>query len=191
VPDKCPTCGGDIDETPVNLEHPFIKANQHPSSVILRPSGNVTFLDDFKDHSSLHIAVTNSKGDLIEYDEAGLVWTVRKDIDLNLWSQCILVESVEEGWTEFWDEKLLEICQDRATWTAVNYNETAFNCLSFVLAFMKSLNHKRLSNSWLDKEDFCEKFIIPKTKLAAKFITLYRKIDNSAVVIENCKNNFE
>ena len=181
----CPNCERKVDEIPVNLENPFVKANQNPCSVLLRPSGDSTFLSDFKDQNGLHIGVTNSKGTLFEFDVPGLVRTPKSEIDPKLWSQClVIIGQVPEAWTEHWNQKLEDMIKE-GIWTAENYNPHSLNCFSFVLEFLRSLNHKRLSQSWTDKNDFSEKFIVPRTKVAAKFITLYRKIKTNGFTIEN------
>ena len=45
-----------------------------------------TFLDDYNNKSNLHIAVTDSQGEVVEYDQTGL----RRDRS-EAWQQCLVV----------------------------------------------------------------------------------------------------
>lgn len=56
------------------------------------------------------------------------------------------------------------------------YNETSFNCYTFVLAFLQKLEHDTLSKAARSSTYFCEKFIVPRTTAAGKYISLYRKL---------------
>lgn len=56
------------------------------------------------------------------------------------------------------------------------YNENSHNCYTFVLAFLQKLEHDLLSNAANSSIYFCEKFILPRTTAAGKYISLYRKL---------------
>lgn len=56
------------------------------------------------------------------------------------------------------------------------YNETSFNCYTFVLTFLQKLEHDTLSKAARSSTYFCEKFIVPRTTAAGKYISLYRKL---------------
>lgn len=71
-------------------------------------------------------------------------------------------------------------------WKADNYNETSRNCYSFVMHFLRLLGIKQLKKSLLDKTQFCQDYILPKTKMAAKYITLYRWVKKDQVAIIQC-----
>lgn len=59
------------------------------------------------------------------------------------------------------------------------YNEAEFNCYTFVLSFLRSLRYGRLSEAADNRTEFCEKFIIPRTTAAGKYISLFRKLRQS------------
>lgn len=61
----------------------------------------------------------------------------------------------------------------------LRYNEVDFNCYTFVLSFLRSLRYGRLSEAADNRTEFCEKFIIPRTTAAGKYISLFRKLRQS------------
>ena len=76
LPESCPVCQTSISKCkfqipPFKLPSPFSRAQDHPCTIVIKPTkGN--FLRDYKNHGNLHIAVTNSKGFVIEYDMDGI-----------------------------------------------------------------------------------------------------------------------
>lgn len=117
----------------------------------------------------LHIGVTTSTGTIVEFDKNGL----RKH--RGGWGQCLLLDQVPTPWTEHWDDTLYQVCKQKC-WSPRNYDEEAHNCYTFVLTFLKSLNYGSLSKAAANKNMFCEKFIVPRTTSAGKYISLYRKL---------------
>ena len=76
LPDTCPVCQIAITQCnfklpPFKLPTPFSRAQDHPCSIVIKPT-NGDFLKDYRNHGNLHIAVTNSKGFVIEYDMEGI-----------------------------------------------------------------------------------------------------------------------
>lgn len=55
------------------------------------------------------------------------------------------------------------------------YEEDHHNCSSFALAFINCVLAME-GKEQLDKRAFTEKYVIPRTRLASKYITLYRAI---------------
>lgn len=177
-PELCPTCGCRLSEQkmkllPFRLPYPFIRASQYPCAVVLRPTTG-DFLNDYNNSTDLHIAVTTSKGTIVEFDRNGLQRHSDKS-GQSSWSQCLLVENVPEPWHELWDEVLLQICK-QPNWTTDDYNEEAYNCYTFVLTFLQAVGYSALSKDAENKTYFCEKYIVPRTTTAGKYISLYRKI---------------
>ncbi|XP_037921962.1 MKRN2 opposite strand protein [Hermetia illucens] len=158
---------------PFRLPYPFIRASQYPCAVVLRPTTG-DFLNDYNNSTDLHIAVTTSKGTIVEFDRNGLQRHSDKS-GQSSWSQCLLVENVPEPWHELWDEVLLQICK-QPNWTTDDYNEEAYNCYTFVLTFLQAVGYSALSKDAENKTYFCEKYIVPRTTTAGKYISLYRKI---------------
>lgn len=129
------------------------------------------YFSDYYNSSDLHIGVTTSSGVIVEFDRLGLRrhWSTQ-------WDQCLLVDSAPEAWSQHWDQTLLEICKKHSQWNASLYNETTYNCYTFVLAFLKALNFGSISEAACDDTGFCEKYIVPRTTTAGKYISLYRKL---------------
>lgn len=70
---------------------------------------------------------------------------------------------------------VLQICK-QPNWTTDDYNEEAYNCYTFVLTFLQAVGYSALSKDAENKTYFCEKYIVPRTTTAGKYISLYRKI---------------
>lgn len=118
----------------------------------------------------LHIGVTTSSGIIVEFDKCGL-----RRHRSSQWGQCLLLDQAPTPWTEHWDSTLLKVCkQDK--WTPQSYNENIFNCYTFVLSFLKSLEYGSVSKAASSRTVFCEQFIVPRTTAAGKYISLYRKL---------------
>jgi hypothetical protein len=187
LPKKCPVCQSELYETkfklmPFRLPYPFVRANQHPCSVVIRPTTG-DFLNEYYNCTDLHIGITTSTGSLVEFDRCGLRRNSDKTIN-NQWSQSLLVESVPEAWTDHWDNVLLQICK-QPLWSSSHYREDSHNCYSFVLMFLQALRYGILSESALNKTLFCEKYIVPRTTAAGKYISLYRKIRDQGYYIHS------
>ncbi|EDW64492.1 MKRN2 opposite strand protein [Drosophila virilis] len=159
---------------PFRLPYPFVRATQHPCAIVLRPSSG-DFLNDYSNATDLHIAVTTSAGDIVEFDRDGLQ-RHRRDDNPRDWWQSLLVGDVPEPWHYYWDEVLEQICAQSARWSIERYEESSHNCYTFVLAFLQSLNYAQLSEAARTKTSFCEKFIVPRTTTAGKYISLYRRL---------------
>ncbi|XP_052871210.1 MKRN2 opposite strand protein-like [Anopheles cruzii] len=181
---SCPLCGdplsSDLDDSPLTLPCPFIRASQHPCAIVLRPSRG-DFLSSFQNQENLHIALTSLSGDITEYDTEGLVETSAKNSDD--WNQCLLVAQVPEGWYDRWEE-VLAACSDRCRWSKDTYHEASNNCYTFVLSFLVKLGYEEFSAYCHDKFLFSEQYIVPKTQNAAKFITIHRKLQSCGYWID-------
>lgn len=121
----------------------------------------------------LHIGVTTSSGAIVEFDKNGL----RKHRN-SQWSQCLLLDQASTPWTEHWDDILYEVCKQKC-WSSKAYDEEKHNCYTFVLTFLKTLNYGHLSVAASNRTNFCEKFIVPRTTSAGKYISLYRKLKDN------------
>ncbi|KAH8255630.1 hypothetical protein KR038_007641 [Drosophila bunnanda] len=166
---------------PFRLPYPFVRATQHPCAIVLRPSTG-DFLNDYSNATDLHIAVTTSGGDIVEFDRIGLR-RHRRDDNPPEWRQSLLVGDVPEPWHDFWDEVLQQICAQSARWSIASYAEETHNCYAFVLAFLQALGHAPLSEAARSKTTFCEQCIVPRTTTAGKYISLYRKLRRSGMYV--------
>ncbi|XP_022228088.2 MKRN2 opposite strand protein [Drosophila obscura] len=164
---------------PFRLPYPFVRATQHPCAIVLRPSTG-DFLNDYSNATDLHIAVTTSGGDIVEFDRDGLR-RHRRDDNPREWWQSLLVGDVPEPWHDYWDEMLQQICAQSMRWSVASYVETSHNCYAFVLAFLQALGHGQLSEAARSKTAFCEKYIVPRTTTAGKYISLYRRLRRNGV----------
>ena len=103
-----------------------------------------SFLEDYNNKGNLHIAVTDSHGEVVEFDQSGL----RRDRS-DHWQQCLVVNLKETDamvahmvrdpdWGEYWD-----LCIEQTTsldWSETTYHSENNNCFTFVLTFLKMLN---------------------------------------------------
>ncbi|KAG8238361.1 hypothetical protein J437_LFUL018004 [Ladona fulva] len=134
---------------------------------------------DYLNHKDLHIAVTSSDGTVVEFDRSGLM----KHVEGHCWKQCIVVKD-EEVDQEHWDDTLKRLSK-QPCWSPERYDESCHNCYSFVLAFLRSLDSGGLSYAAAgSKMSFCEKFIIPRTTAAGKYVSVYRRVRNDGYYIQ-------
>ena len=106
-----------------------------------------TFLSDYTNKSNLHIAVTDSVGEVVEFDKSG----VRRDRS-RAWEQCLVVSLADHDlgvaemmgdpdWSEYWD-MCLEQTLTTDQWSETRYHEDDNNCFTFVLTFLRTLNQR-------------------------------------------------
>ncbi|XP_050308903.1 MKRN2 opposite strand protein [Anthonomus grandis grandis] len=185
LPDSCPVCEQDLRQAdfsllPFRVPYPFIRASQHPCSVVIKPTTG-DFLNDYYNSMDLHIGVTTSTGTIVEFDKHGL----RKHRS-NHWNQCLLLDQVPHPWREHWDTTLWQVCKQKC-WSSKNYSEDNHNCYSFVLTFLVTLGYGQLSEAARNRTVFCEKFIVPRTTAAGKYISLYRKLKEFRFYVHRSK----
>ncbi|XP_017856682.1 PREDICTED: MKRN2 opposite strand protein, partial [Drosophila arizonae] len=143
----------------------------------------VCFRSDYSNATDLHIAVTTSGGDIVEFDRDGLRRHRHEDNPRD-WRQSLLVGDVPEPWHYYWDEVLEQICGDSTRWSIARYEESSHNCYTFVLAFLQALSYAQLSDAARTKTSFCEKYIVPRTTTAGKYISLYRRLRLTGVHVQ-------
>ncbi|CAH1977401.1 unnamed protein product [Acanthoscelides obtectus] len=148
LPQNCPICGGNVDVGDFSVL-PF---------------------SDYFNSTDLHIGVTTSEGTIVEFDRHGL-----RQHRSDQWGQCLLLEQVANSWSEHWDATLNRVCQ-QSCWSAKDYDEDRHNCYSFVLRFLEALDYGSLSACARSRTEFCEKYVVPRTTSAGKYISLYRKL---------------
>lgn len=190
TPEQCPGCETPLSDCqfrfpPFTLPTPFSRARDYPCSIAIKPTKG-TWLDDFRPGDNLHIAVTTSEGDVVEFDGKGL-HANRAD----RWDRCLVVNLLsgqlvdsdmvqDPDWGEYWDWTLDATMRSTSpVWNAVSYDENHHNCFTFVLSFLRALRQRPFSEWAEDRVDFCRQFVLPKTKVAAKYIGLYRKLRDS------------
>lgn len=174
---------------------PFL-SNATIDDVLIVPS-NGSFLMDYNSKTGLHIGILQGGTQIWEYDKQGL-----QNSKINSkWSQSIqlnILEIIGLGRSEvndIWKLSLQSFLDpaSRQKWSKENYDSENYNCFNFVIAFLtrfyevisksqskdivsKQINE--LSSSLQDKLSFCQKFVIPRTRSASKYILLHRKISS-------------
>ncbi|XP_035916560.1 MKRN2 opposite strand protein isoform X2 [Anopheles stephensi] len=185
---QCPLClqalGENMENTPITLPCPFVRACQYPCSIILRPSVG-DFLTSFQNQNNLHIALTSSSGTIVEFDVNGLAKTPPKSkhSTANEWDQCLIIAQIPEPWYDRWDEVLEKIACD-PLWSKDMYQEHTHNCYAFVLSFLNELDYGEWNDFCHDKLSFSRQIVASKTQSAAKYITIHRKLQARNYFIE-------
>jgi hypothetical protein len=185
LPDYCPQCDSPMNcislkIPPFHVPFPFTCAKHTQCSVVIRPT-NGDFLHHYQNAADLHIGLTNSKGDVYEFDRYGLHAATKN----SSWNQCLsvpIVTEIDNMWKDYWDYTL-QIAAQLDRWQPNKYFEDTNNCYSFVITFLRMLRVKDLKPSLHSKTQFCKDFIVPRTKNAAKYIALYRKVVKQGVTI--------
>ncbi|GLV41497.1 uncharacterized protein CBL_06727 [Carabus blaptoides fortunei] len=187
LPELCPECGQDLLQAqfgllPFRVPYPFIRASQYPCAVVIKPTTG-DFLNDYYNSMDLHIGVTTSTGTIVEFDRHGLRRHRSSD-----WDQCLLLDQAAGPWAEHWDNVLLQVCKQDC-WSPKAYAEDTYNCYKFVLTFLRTLNYGSVSKAACSRTMFCEKFIVPRTTSAGKYISLYRKLKDTGCYIHKPNQN--
>ncbi|KAJ8321947.1 hypothetical protein KUTeg_000418 [Tegillarca granosa] len=182
LPHVCPLCGEDTLNTesripPYQIPSPFVNARQHACSVVIRPTTG-TFLRDYENNSNLHVGVTNSRGDVYDFDEEGI------HVNNALWENCIAIPIIQTTNTvcQNWDTDLVLMSQN-VSWSKKRYNEVNYNCFDFVISFLRHVLPKWKIHE--NKTRFCEEFILPHTAKVAKYIGIYRNVQKHGYVCQN------
>ncbi|NXG79737.1 MKROS protein, partial [Baryphthengus martii] len=113
---------------------------------------------------SLSGVVYNYSAEGVERAEAG-------------WEQCISIPLVQPdmlGLLQCWDQLLEEFSAGEA-WLPHRYEEQEHNCYTFALAFVNSVLSAQGKRE-MSKSEFTEKFVIPQTKKASRYITLHQEL---------------
>ncbi|XP_016065401.1 PREDICTED: MKRN2 opposite strand protein isoform X2 [Miniopterus natalensis] len=176
VPRRCPLCRQDVgsrklEEAPVSISNPFTNGHQEKCSFLLRPTQG-TFLREYDGRSDLHVGIANTNGVVYNYtmhgvqrDEAG-------------WEQSISIPLLQPGMFGLMDQwdKYQEDFSTTGAWLPHRYEEDSHNCYSYTLTFINCILTTE-GKEQLDKNEFTEKFVVPRTRKASKYITLYRAIE--------------
>lgn len=179
VPLLCPLCNKLIVTftlEPFEIPYPFINANQNPTSIILRPSSG-DFLHDFNVNQDLHIGIVDSNCQIFEFDRRGLMKN-----DFTKWTNCVALKLIPKSWESHWDDTL-EIIVNNSKWNVKNYHEISMNCFNFIIEFLEILKFEDIQ--FMNKEEMCETFILPKLQEAIRYVSLYRKLMNENYFIQD------
>ncbi|XP_075288758.1 MKRN2 opposite strand protein [Opisthocomus hoazin] len=175
APARCPACGSPLrgaglPAAPVRLPGPFRHGHRQPRALLLRPAAG-TFLGGYDGRSDLHVGVSSSQGVVYNYDEEGVH---RAETG---WEQCISIPLVQPdmfGLLQQWD-KLLEEFSAGEDWLPHRYDEHDHNCYTYALAFVNSVLTAQ-GKQQMSKSEFTERFVIPRTKQASRYLTLHQEL---------------
>lgn len=94
------------------------------------------------------------------------------------WEQSVSVPLVPPGTLALLDQwdKYLEDFSAEDAWLPHRYEENLHNCSTFALAFINGVLRVEGLGP-LDKREFTEKFVLPRTRLTSKYIALYRAVE--------------
>ncbi len=151
LPPSCPQCSADLTNCqfnlpPFKLPSPLARAQDHPCSVVIKPTRG-DFLNDYVSGDNLHIAVTNSRGQVVEFDKSGVCRERTKE-----WVRCLVVNLCsfadpdvvgDPDWGEYWDWRLDAVAESDE-FSAKSYDEAEHNCFEFVLAFLAALRQVKI-----------------------------------------------
>ncbi|MGH0163397.1 UNVERIFIED_CONTAM: hypothetical protein FKN15_074417 [Acipenser sinensis] len=162
VQEYCPVCRESLssrtrrlEEAPVSIPNPFI--NGHKESNII--------------HSFNYGVVYN-------YNEAGVCR------DEHGWEQSVSIPLVQPDMYSLinqWD-RYLEQFSSTDMWDPQRYEEHEHNCYTYALTFINCLLATQ-GKRQLTKSDFTEKFFLPRTRRASRYITLYQEISHKSFYI--------
>ncbi|NXV81467.1 MKROS protein, partial [Atlantisia rogersi] len=175
APPRCPACGCSLRDAglpaaPVRLPSPFRHGHRQPRAFLLRPTAG-SFLGGYDGKSDLHVGITTSNGVVYNYNEEGVQRAATG------WEQCLSIPLVQPdmfGLVEQWDQLLEEFSVGEA-WLPHRYEEHDHNCYTYALAFINSVLTAQ-GKQQMSKLEFTEKFVIPQTKKASKYMTLHQEL---------------
>lgn len=182
VPKQCPLCGYNLicrrlDEAPVSIPSPFINGHTEKCSFLLKPTTG-TFLRGYDGSSDLHVGITNTTGLVFNYNETGV------HVAEHGWEQCVSVPLVQPDMYSLlkqWDV-YLEKFSAQAIWLPHRYEEHLHNCYTYALTFINSVLSAQ-GKKQMNKSEFTERFVIPRTRKASKYITIYKEICNNGFYV--------
>ncbi|KAG5868397.1 hypothetical protein JTB14_006830 [Gonioctena quinquepunctata] len=145
LPEICPVCKGDLNNSnfsllPFRIPYPFIQASQYPCAVVIKPTTG-DFLNDYLNSKDLHVGVTTSRGNIVEFDKNGLRHHRSKQ-----WGQCLLLDQVPGPWRDHWDDALEKVCSQEC-WSSELYREDTHNSLARGMADACTESNCQLSNN--------------------------------------------
>ncbi|XP_053456070.1 MKRN2 opposite strand protein isoform X1 [Nycticebus coucang] len=182
APQRCPLCGQALgsqrlEEAPVSIANPFTNGHQEKYCFLLRPTQG-TFLREYDGRSDLHVGITNTNGVVYNYNMHGV------QRDDSGWEQSISIPLLQPnmyGLMDQWD-KYLEDFSTSGPWLPHRYEEDRHNCYSYALTFINCVLTTE-GKVQLDKSEFTERYVVPRTRLASKYITLHRAVEEQGFYV--------
>ncbi|XP_030063488.1 MKRN2 opposite strand protein [Microcaecilia unicolor] len=188
LPQNCPICGqpavssSNLKDAPVTIPSPFVNGHKASCSFLVKPTEG-TFLRDYDGNSDLHVGVTNTTGTVYHYNQTGIH---RDDVG---WEQCVCIPLIQPstyGLINQWDRYLDERCASEA-WLPCRYEEHCHNCYTFALAFVNYILAAQGRNQ-LSKSEFTERFVLPRTRRASKYISICKEVAANNFYVLDCSD---
>ncbi|XP_043563899.1 MKRN2 opposite strand protein isoform X1 [Chiloscyllium plagiosum] len=178
VPEQCPICGQSLlgrrlEDAPVSIPNSFVDGHHEKCSFLIKPTKG-SFLRDYDGRSDLHVGISNTSGVVYNYIETGV------QRDGCGWEECVCVPLVQPDMYSLinqWDI-YLEQFSTADLWLPNRYNEYEHNCYSYALTFINRVLAAQ-SKRQLSRTEFTERFVVPQTKRASRYITLHRELCRS------------
>ncbi|NXF84050.1 MKROS protein, partial [Sclerurus mexicanus] len=133
-----------------------------------------SFSRGYDGSSDLHVGITNSQGVVYNYDREG-VHRARSG-----WEQCLCIPLLQPHLWELqqrWDHLLEEFSQGEA-WLPHRYDEQEHNCYTYALAFINHILSTQGKRP-LSKGEFTERFVMPQSRRASRYLTLHQQLAHS------------
>ncbi|XP_075040211.1 MKRN2 opposite strand protein [Mixophyes fleayi] len=188
VPQHCPICGQntvsswDLETAPVSIPSPFVNAHSEICSFVLKPTRGL-FIGEYDGCADLHVGIASSKGIVHHYNESGI------HRDNTGWEQCVSVPLVppdQHALIYQWDCYLEEFSSTER-WLSHRYDEQDHNCYTFALRFVNNLLLLQGKKTFT-KEEFTERFVLPRTRRVSKYITLCHEVaENYFYIIDHSR----
>ncbi|XP_018026320.1 uncharacterized protein LOC108681759 [Hyalella azteca] len=185
LPNVCLHCNSplhtaaSLQDTPYRLPFPFRRASQSPCTLVIKPTRG-DFLHDYESGDDLHIGITDSEGCVHAFGGDGLQSETSNSFD-----GCLVVNILEDPddpvWQEYWNTALSSTISSH-DWSEQSYDESTYNCYSFVIEFLRTLEPPALSGFPLSKVSFCSSFVVPQAYAAARYIALYRAVQKEGCI---------
>ncbi|KAA0186097.1 hypothetical protein HAZT_HAZT010309 [Hyalella azteca] len=135
---------------------------------------------DYESGDDLHIGITDSEGCVHAFGGDGLQSETSNSFD-----GCLVVNILEDPddpvWQEYWNTALSSTISSH-DWSEQSYDESTYNCYSFVIEFLRTLEPPALSGFPLSKVSFCSSFVVPQAYAAARYIALYRAVQKEGCI---------
>ncbi|XP_040850825.1 MKRN2 opposite strand protein isoform X1 [Ochotona curzoniae] len=185
VPARCPLCQRDVglwklEDAPVSIPNPFSNGHREKCAFLLRPTRG-SFLSEYDGRSDLHVGVTSTDGTVYNYGPHGV------QRDEAGWEQSLAVPLLQPnmfGLMDQWDKYLADFSAS-GTWLPHRYDEEQHNCYSYALTFTNCVLATE-GGAPLDKSAFTEKYVLPRTRQASKYIVLYRAVVQHGFCVSDC-----
>ncbi|XP_048212252.1 MKRN2 opposite strand protein [Perognathus longimembris pacificus] len=176
VPARCPLCQqgvgpATLEEAPVSISSPLADGHREKCAFLLRPTQG-SFLREYDGRSDLHVGITSTEGVVYHYTALG----VRRDPAG--WEQSLSVPLLQPGLFALMDQwdKYLEDFSATGAWLPHRYEEDGHNCYSYALAFVNCVLSTE-GRAPLGRREFTEKYVLPRTRRASKYIALHRAVE--------------